>query len=72
MLVTIRYSQVWKLQSNRNVCEVAVHPQKRLLVDIPGVFGRPQQVQGELEHTPVVGAHQFLEGVLVAALRFPD
>ena len=68
MLVTIRYSQVWKLQSNRNDVEVAVHPQKRLLVHVAGVLRRAQQVHGEPEHTLVVGAHQLLERVLVAAL----
>jgi hypothetical protein len=52
--------------------EVAVDPEKRLLVDIPRVFRRPQQGHGEPEDTLIVSADQLLESVLVAALGRPN
>jgi len=52
--------------------QASVGAQKRLLVDIPGIVRIAEQIQGPTEHSLVVGAHQLLEGVLVASLRSPD
>jgi len=52
--------------------QVAINPQKRLLINVAGVFRGAQQVHGQAKHTLVVRAHQLLEGFLVAALRRPN
>src|SRR5258708_5607999 len=51
---------------------IAIDPQKRFLINIPRVFGRPHQVHGEPEDTLIVRANKTLEGVLVAALHCPN
>ena len=52
--------------------EVAVDPQKGLLIHVARIFRRPQQIHREPEHTLIVRAHQLLKGILVAALRRPN
>ena len=52
--------------------QVAINPQKRLLINVAGVLRRAQQVHGQTEHTLVIRAHQLLKGILVAALRRPN
>ena len=52
--------------------DVLVDPQESLLVHVPGIFRRAQKIEREPEHTMIVGAHQLLESVLVAALNGPD
>ena len=52
--------------------QVPVNPEKRLLIDVPGVLRRAEQIHGQPEHTLVVGADQLLESVLVAALCRPN
>jgi hypothetical protein len=48
--------------------KIPVNAQESLLVHVPGVFRRPQQVHGQAEHTLIVGAHKLLESILVPAL----
>ena len=52
--------------------EVFIHPQKRLLVDVMGVFGRSKQVEGKPQNVLIVQTHQLLKRVLVAPLSRPN
>jgi hypothetical protein len=52
--------------------QVAVHAKKRLLIHVPRIFRRPQQIHRKPEHTLIIGADQLLEGFLVAALSCPN
>src|SRR5579863_3788317 len=52
--------------------QIAKHPEERILIDIMGVLGGPQQVHREPEHTLVVRAHELLEGDVIARLSRPD
>ncbi len=71
-LLTIRYSQVWKLQSNRKRVQVLVHPQERFLINVVGVLGRPKQIRGQPQDILIVQAHQLLKGALIALLSRPN
>jgi len=37
--------------------QILIYSQKRFLVNVIGVFGRPQQIEGQPEDTLVVQAH---------------
>jgi hypothetical protein len=52
--------------------QVLEHPQKRLLINIVGVLGRPKQIHGQPQDVLIVQAHQLLEGALIAPLSCPN
>jgi hypothetical protein len=52
--------------------QVFVHPQERFLINIVGIFGRPQQIRRKPQHVLVVQTHQRFKGALIALLSRPN
>lgn len=52
--------------------EIAEDAEKCFLVDVFGLFGRPEQVHGDPEDVLIVGLDESGEGVLIALLRGTD